>query len=351
VYTAWVPQAEYLQYGGQAIIEGVMMRSPRYFAIACRAPNGAIVLQTEALEKTWIGRQKWLKLPFLRGTFALLDAMALGIRAMRFSSHVQLDEVHQKPLEAGQVAPKTPSKSVQNLAIAGAMVAGLAIGILVFNVLPNALSQWLGGRVSDLAKNYLSEIIKMIAFFGYIWGISRMPEIREVFRYHGAEHKAINTLEAGQALESENCQIQTRLHPRCGTSFAVIVLLVGFLLFPLVPRNPFGLDNQVLVVLTRVAMELLILPIVAGISYEALRFAGKFRNQRWVMAAFRPGLWMQLITTQEPNDAQVDVALAALKAVVKAEQTGELATDLTQIEIVELDREVLEGVGAPTATA
>ena len=320
------------------------MRSPHYFSVACRAPNGNIVLRTEALEKTWIGRQKWLKLPFLRGSLALLDAMALGIKAMRFASNVQLDDEHQKEEDKAEAAAKgikAPSKSIQNLTIGFAMVLGLGLGFFIFNVLPNLSSQFFGSGANDTLKNVITEIIKVILFFGYIYGISRLPEIKEVFKYHGAEHKAINTLEARQKLELEQCVLQTRLHPRCGTSFAVIVLIVGFIIFPFVPRDPFLLAKmepawlgKLCVVLTRVGIEILILPIIAGISYEMIRFAGKFRNQAWVMAAFKPGLLTQYITTAEPSEGQIEVALVALRAVVKAETTGELADDPRQLDDV-----------------
>lgn len=330
-----MPQAEYLQYGGQAIVEGVMMRSPRYFAVACRAPNGDIVLQTEALEKTWIGRQKWLKLPFLRGSLALLDAMALGIKAMKFASNVQLDEKFQPVKEAGEAeadakpADKTPSKSVQSASVAVAMFLGIVIGLFIFNFLPNLLSEQLRRfGTSPTIVNLVTEILKLIIFVGYIWMIGRLPEIREVFKYHGAEHKAINTMEASQPLDIETCQAQTRFHPRCGTSFAVIVLLISLLVFTFVPRYPFGESASSWAnVSIRVLMEIAILPIVAGISYELLRIAGKFRSKRIVDAAFKPGIWTQRLTTNEPEGHQVEVALVALKAVIHAEETGELRSD------------------------
>lgn len=320
-----MPQGEYLQYGGQAIVEGVMMRSPKYFAVACRAPNGAIVVQTEALEKTWIGRQNWLKLPFLRGTFALLDSMALGIRSMRFAANVQLDPVYAKPQEP---AEKLPSKSIQNVTVAGAMVVGLGMGILIFQYLPNLVAEMSrkAGVTNPTAINYIAEVLKVIFFLGYIGLIGLMKEVKTLFQYHGAEHKAINVLEADEPLTSENCRAQTRLHPRCGTSFAMIVLIVGFILMPLVPRYPVtgGPGNPFVDVSVRVLVELMILPLVAGISYEALRVAGKFRNERWVKAAFAPGLASQYLTTREPTDDQIEVARVSLEAVVRAEASGEL---------------------------
>lgn len=324
-----VPKGEYLQYGGQAIIEGVMMRSPRYFSVACRAPNGKIVLKAEALEKTWIGRQKWLKLPFLRGSLAILDAMALGIRAMRFASHVQIDALWAKE---GEPAAPAANAKIQNAAVAGAMVVGIGMGILLFNVLPNAIAEMgLRGR-SGLLLNYVTEVIKVIFFIGYIWLIGRLPEIKRLFQYHGAEHKAINVLEAGEELNIEACREQTRLHPRCGTSFAVIVLIVGFLLFPLIPRYPVTYwtgeaHSAVFDVSVRVMMEIVILPIVAGFSYELLRLAGKFRNQKFVMGLFSPGLATQYITTQEPDESQIEVSMVALQAVLDAERDGEVGTD------------------------
>ena len=329
-----MPKGEYLQYGGQAIIEGVMMRTPRFFSIACRAPNGTIVRLTEPLEKTWIGRQKWLMKPFLRGTFALLDGMSLGIRAMKFASDVQVDA---KYALAGseQASAKPVNEKVQNAAVIGAMAAGIGLGILVFNVMPNALAETLRTRgvTNGTLINYASETIKLFIFIGYLWAISKLPEIREVFRYHGAEHKAINTLEREQPLNFENCQAQTRLHPRCGTSFAVIVFMIGFLFLPLVPRYPITghQGNPFVDVPVRILMELFLLPLIAGASYEALRLAGRMRDEKWVNVAFKPGLWTQLITTQEPAEKHVEVALAALQAVVDAEERGSVVTEGVEI--------------------
>jgi len=330
---------EYLMFGGQAIVEGVMMRSPRYFSVACRAPNNAIVIRTEPLEKTWIGRQKWLKLPFLRGTFAILDSMTLGTRAMRFAGDVQVKSEFQ-PIEtdpekavAKPVLTEKEIKrqdSLQSVGVGAALVFGLVFGIALFNVLPNYVAEYAGNLFNDKGgtlKNYIGEIVKVILFFGYLWLISRYEPIREVFRYHGAEHKAINVWEAGQPLSMENCLGQTRLHPRCGTSFAVIVFIVSFLLFPIVPRYPITgvAGNPLKDVPVRILVELCLLPLVAGISYELLRLAGKLRDQRWVTFAFAPGLASQkFLTTLEPENKHVEVALASLDAVVLAERTGEL---------------------------
>jgi uncharacterized protein YqhQ len=320
-----MPKGEYLQYGGQAIIEGVMMRSPNYFSVACRAPNGEIVQQTEHLEKTWIGRQKWLKLPFLRGTLGILDAMALGIRAMRFATKIHMDPAYAKEGEPVEVL-STKSKKIQDVAVGGTMVVSLALAWFLFNMLPNILAEQLrfGGVKSGTAINAVTETIKGIFIFGYILLISRYKPIQELFEYHGAEHKAINTLEADQELTIENTLKQTRLHPRCGTSFIVIVFIIGFVISTLTPRYLITGGGQgsniFLDIIGRQIVELLVLtPIIAGTSYELIRFAGKFRNSTLVNILFKPGLMTQLITTREPNAEQAEVALAALKAVVDAE--------------------------------
>lgn len=390
-----------------------MMRSPKFFSVACRAPNGKIVLRTEAIEKTWIGRQKWLKLPFLRGGLAILDSMALGLRSMRFASNVQIADEFQKEPAEGDV-PAAPGKEAKPISgkmqdglIVGTMIVSLFIGLFIFQYLPNLISAGIAGNrmieasytvpagvtaaiVQDqLAKagvvaevtqgtgqsvnlsyritgefsklddkaageklaqsagltiadqtsfkktgapdwriNLITEIIKIVFFIGYIWLISRMAEIQRVFQYHGAEHKAINTLEANQELNLENCKAQTRLHPRCGTSFAVIVLLISLVIFTFVPRVqglPVMLSSFV-----RFLIEVPLLLVLAGISYELIRIAGKFRSQAWVGYLFWPGLMTQYLTTSEPDDAQIQVALESLKATISAETSGS-ASDETVV--------------------
>lgn len=355
-----MPKGEYLQYGGQAILEGVMMRSPRYYSVACRAPNGQIVLHSEPIEKTWIGRQRWLRAPFLRGTFALLDSMALGIRAMRFSGDVQLapefqkreelqpttDEIAQvvdaPSDESGHLVTKSPEgsevvrsnasssvNSVGTASIVGAMIVGLALGVFLFVISPNFITEYLDGvgLKDPTLKNFVAGVLKIVFFLAYIGVIGLYAPIRALFQYHGAEHKAINTMEDDAELTLENCKQRTRLHPRCGTSFAIIVLLLSLLAFTFVPRYPLadafppnsGFIANIVNTLTRVGIEVLLLPIIAGISYEALKVAGKFRNQMWMRAAFWPGLMTQYLTTREPDDTHIEVALTALRGVLEQE--------------------------------
>jgi len=312
-----------------------MMRSPRFFSVACRAPNGEIVVETEEIERTWVGRQKWLKLPFLRGTLALLDSMALGTRAMRFATNIQISPRYQPKPELAVQGPEDDqpipvgSSRVQDTAIGATLLISALIGLAIFNYVPNTIAEFLHRAVHNTngrVTNLFAEIAKAILFFGYIAAIGQLPDIKEVFKYHGAEHKAINTLEADQPLEMEQCLAQTRLHPRCGTSFAIIVLLLGFLVFTFVPRYPLGEHTNILFnVSVRFLIELCILPFIAGIAYELLRFAGKFRNAAFVNALFSPGLASQYLTTREPEAKHVEVALAALRACLAAENGGQVA--------------------------
>lgn len=323
-----------------------MMRSPKYFAVACRAPNKELIVQAEPIEKTWIGKQKWLKVPFLRGTWALLDSMSLGIRAMRFASDVQLAPQYQpegqepegSPTEVAVAKahlaesdaevvgsqfkpPEAPSKKIQDGVVFGAIIFSLIFGIIIFKGIPQALGTYFRNTrgLTDFKTNLIIESIKAVFFIGYMMAIGQMPAIKEVFRYHGAEHKAINTLEADLPLTMENCRAQTRLHPRCGTSFAIIVIILGFFVFPFVPRILKG--NAIVEGLANLGLHIAILPLIAGVAYELLRFAGKFRDNSAIMVLFKPGLWTQLITTQEPRDDQIEVALASLKACLEGEES------------------------------
>ncbi len=335
-----MPRGEYLQYGGQAIIKGVMMRSPRYFSVACRAPNDEIIVRTEAIEKTWIGRQKWLKWPFLRGSLALLDSMALGSKAMKFATNVQVAPEYQK-IEEGVEPEKPVSKSVQDATVIGTMVIALAIGFAFFNYLPNLVSEFsvnaFNQKGNGTLKNVVSEVIKAGLFIGYMWAIGHFSEeIRDVFKFHGAEHKAINTFEAHQELNLDNCKKQTRLHPRCGTSFAIIVLLLGFIVFIPLPRYPLGEStNAFFNVTVRVLIEVFLLLPIAGIAYELLRIAGKFRDDRLIKILFSPGLATQLLTTREPDGEHIEVALIALQAVIDAEDAHEVGRDEAEPNLIE----------------
>jgi uncharacterized protein YqhQ len=291
---------ETLQYGGQAVIEGVMMRSPRYFAVACRHPSGEIVLKLEDLANSWLTRFKWLNRPFLRGALALLDAMTLGIRALRFSADVQLEEQAQS----------VQQQRMNNLAVGSTMGVGLIIGLGLFVALPTTLTQLLPWK-HPVLLNMLEGIIRIALFIGYVLAVGSLKEIRRVFQYHGAEHKAINTFEAGLPLTMENAKAQSRIHPRCGTSFVMVVLILAIFVFSLTGRPPIWI---------RVPLHISLLPLVAGIAYEVIKVAGRYKDSRFTRWLLAPGLWSQYITTREPEEPQIEVALRALQAVVEQEQ-------------------------------
>jgi uncharacterized protein YqhQ len=327
-----VPKGEYLQYGGLAIIEGVMMRSPKHFSVACRAPNGQIVLHSEPVEKGWFAKQRWLKLPFFRGPFALIDSFALGNRAITFASNVQLDPQYaavpadEKSAEGSGVyhTEQHGHSKLQSAAIGVLSLVSIAVMVAIFMFLPQVLGEQLrsAGVTNERLLNLASGTIKLILFISYVSLIRRLKSIYRVFQYHGAEHKAINTMEAGEELTMENCRKQTRLHPRCGTNFAVIVLLLDIAVMTFVMRYPLGYGqvHYLVNLAIRALINVPILILVSGVAYEMIRLAGRFRSSWLVNIFFFPGLLTQYITTAPPEDDQIEVALVALREVMKEEE-------------------------------
>lgn len=293
-------------YGGQAVIEGVMMRGPRHFAVAARRANGEIALTCELVPK--ILRPRWQKLPFLRGAFGIVDAMALGTKSLFWAAKIAEEDT--------RVEGDKPSSKVTDMALGSAMVTGLLMAIGIFKVLPQLGLEALKrtGHFAPWQLGLIHFTVALSIFTGYILLISRMNHVYRVFQYHGAEHKAINALEAGLALTVENARSASRLHPRCGTSFLVIVLFLTVL-----AALPFYGQP----VWVRIPIQLAFLPLVAGVAYEILRLAGKYRNNPLAAALSRPGMWSQLLTTREPDDTQLEVALASLKAAMDAEESSQ----------------------------
>ena len=323
---------ERTQYGGQAVVEGVMMRSPRFFAVACRRlSDGEIVIQLEAVEKHVKGFQ-WLNKPFLRGSLALVDAMALGIKALTYAANVQATDEYAKTeipasgavnLALGEgVAEKQKSSdgTINGIAIGATTVLSLALGFGLFWVLPALATDKFLPHHGRLLSNLTEGGIRLAFFFLYIAAISQMQHIQRVFQYHGAEHKAINTLERGAPMTVENARESSRIHPRCGTNFIFIVLITSIAVFSIVPRH--ALSEGILPVLETVFFRLLLLPIVAGVAYEILKWAGGNRDKAWAQALIAPGLWTQYLTTRIPDDSQLQVAIASLDAVWKEEHNG-----------------------------
>ncbi|MGC8833812.1 MAG: DUF1385 domain-containing protein [Armatimonadota bacterium] len=295
-------------YGGQAVIEGVMMRGPRFFTVAVRRQNGEIVTHTESVESI-LGRFRWMNRPFLRGTLAIIDALALGMKALAFSANLAMEDA-----SAEQGFNSAKAKSVNDIAIGLTMVVGLAVGIAVFIGLPSMGAGILRSLIpNSFWLNTVEGVIRLGLFIGYVYLISTMKDIRRVFQYHGAEHKTINAYEAGEELVVDQVAKYTTLHPRCGTSFLIVVLIIATL-----THMVMGWPVWYLRLLSRIA----VLPIVAGISYEVIRLAGKHGKSRWWRMALAPGLWTQRITTKEPTPDQIEVAIQALQTVLEQEKSG-----------------------------
>lgn len=282
-------------YGGQAVIEGVMMRGPRSMAVAVRRPDGGIALDQKDLGQ-WARRWPWARLPVVRGLVTLAESLSLGFGALMFSASAASQEDEQL----------TPAQMRWTVAVA--TIAGLG----VFVVLPTWLIGLLRHAVhSSLQLNLIEGLLRLAILWAYLYGISRTAEIQRVLQYHGAEHKAIAAFEAGLPLTVAHAARQSRFHPRCGTSYLLFVALVAVALFALM-----GWPS----LLWRVASRLVLLPLVAGLAYELLRFSARYETRLWARCIVAPGLWMQRLTTREPDERQLEVAIAALTAVVNREE-------------------------------
>jgi len=293
-------------YGGQAVIEGVMMRGRKAMAVAVRNQQGEVVLHEEPLTAK-IYTSKWGQWPFVRGLSLLWDALGLGMRALFWSAEVSSQEEGQEKIEfSGPVAWTT---------IGGSLLFSVAL----FFLLPTFASRFVATFVNDnpLVDAFLEGLIRMVLFVLYLWGIGKIPEIQRVFGYHGAEHKTINAYEAGVELNVKNVQKFSVQHTRCGTSFLLYVLVISIILFA--PLTFSGIQPTWLALLLRFVTRLLLVPIVAGIAYEIIRFSAAHDKKPIMRALITPGLWLQKLTTREPEDGMVECAIAALRPVLVAD--------------------------------
>lgn len=293
-------------YGGQAVIEGVMMRGRKAMAVAVRNQQGEVVLHEEPLTAK-IYTSKWGQWPFVRGLSLLWDALGLGMRALFWSAEVSSQEEGQEKVEfSGPVAWTT---------IGGSLLFSVAL----FFLLPTFASRFIATYVNDnpLVDAFLEGLIRMVLFVLYLWGIGKIPEIQRVFGYHGAEHKTINAYEAGVELNVKNVQKFSVQHTRCGTSFLLYVLVISIILFA--PLTFSGIQPTWLALLLRFITRLLLVPIVAGIAYEIIRFSAAHDKRPLMRALITPGLWLQKLTTREPEDGMVECAIAALRPVLTAD--------------------------------
>ena len=298
---AFLTAQQTILVGGQAIIEGVMMRVPGAYAIAVRNPRGEIVTRRQEFTSI-VERVAIFKKPVLRGIVALFESMKMGIKTLNESAEIAYEEDTSKEM----------SFKDKVLSFLGTFLA-LGIGLGLFFVTPLFVT----GNLLHLSEtaftfNVVSGLIRIVLFLTYLWGISLMDDVKRLFQYHGAEHKAVYTFEAGKPLDIESARPFPTQHPRCGTSFIFIVLLSSILMFAIIDsivKLFVGEMNLQIRLLTHLPL----IPIVAGFSYEVLKLSSKYRHFAWVRALAAPGLWLQNITTSEPDDEQLTVALESLK--------------------------------------
>jgi len=305
---------EELLVGGQAVVEGVMMRSPHAFCVAVRQPQGGIAVHTEAVERP-SERFRLLRYPILRGLGTLGQALWLGVRALRYSAATAL-ELEQKP-ELSQRDAKT---AAGNWVLTANLIFSVGFFLLFYKFLPLFLATLMERRFPLFQNHFLFNLtdglIRLALFLTFLGAVSCWKEIRRVYEYHGAEHKTVFNFESGKPVTVDNARDFSRLHPRCGTSFLLVVMLVSLALFLLIPFSSFWL---------RLLSRIILLPLVAGFSYEVIRFSARRGGYLWAQL-IKPGLWLQRITTAAPADDQLEIAVRALEEAMSLEraQGGEL---------------------------
>ncbi len=310
-----------LAVGGQAVIEGVMMRSDDRIATAVRVPSGEIRVKSDryiSLTK----RKKLFGLPVVRGAISLIEMLVIGIRSLNFSADIAVTEIEkEEAAKKGEVYTERRRKS-NTLLLAGTVVFALALGIAIFFFLPLALSTLINIKKDALFFNIVAGIIRVALFIGYVWGISFLSDFKRVFAYHGAEHKSIFAFESGADLIPEAVVKYSRRHPRCGTSFILIVAIFAILIYSISDTIFALITGYPPALMTRFAIHFSLLPLVAGGSYELLKLSGKTRESKLTKILIAPGLWMQNITTREPTYDQLEVAIVALETAMDIKESN-----------------------------
>jgi hypothetical protein len=293
-------------YGGQAVIEGVMMRGRKGIAVAVRRPNGEIALSSEPLGGMSTGRIR--EIPLVRGIVVLVETLVLGIRVLFYSASVSLDE----------------EVKISPWLLWGSVAVGFILAMALFLVLPLLATHFVDPYVSPAVSNLIDGVIRLVIFVIYLGAISLMPDIRRVFAYHGAEHKTINAYEAGEPLEVEKVRKYSTAHSRCGTNFILIVMVIAIIAFVFLGRPPMWL---------RYVERILLMPVIAAVSYELIKFAAAHIKNIVVRIVLTPGLALQAMTTRQPDDRQIEVAISALQRVlaVDAEPTLKLTEETASV--------------------
>ena len=311
--------------GGQALIEGILMRGPEKDAIVIRGAEG---LQLEVSDRKVYPEGSWKRWPFIRGVFNFFDSQVVGVKALMRSADLAPEEMQEEPSKFDKWLEKTlGSETFQKALVSIAVFMGLGLSILLFFLLPMTIASFFDGIITSvLGINLLEGLIRMVIFLGYMFLVSRMKEMRRVFSYHGAEHKTIRCYECGLPLTVENVRQQTRFHPRCGTSFLLVVMVISVLMFSIASslllsifpglnalRGTFG--YRLLMILFKLAL----LPLVVSVTYEINRWAGRHDNG-FTRVLTAPGMWLQRFTTNEPDDSMIEVGIAAVTAVLPEEE-------------------------------
>ncbi len=305
-----------LSVGGQAVIEGVMMRSTDRISTAVRRIDGTIKVRNDdfvPLSK----RNKFLGLPIVRGVVTFVEMLAIGIKSLNFSAEIAAMDVD---IQEGKASDDGKPSSSMGLMLLLTVVVAMAIGIVVFFFLPLWFSSLLHIKKDALSFNLVAGTIRVLMFLGYIWGISFFKDFKRVFQYHGAEHKSIWAYESGKNLTPELAQTFTTRHPRCGTSFILIVALLAIIVYSISDTLYAIITGAPPTLLTRFLVHFSLLPLVAGASYELLKLSGRTRESRVTKLFIAPGLWLQALTTREPTLDQLEVAIAALTNAVRMEE-------------------------------
>jgi uncharacterized protein YqhQ len=298
--------------GGQAVLEGVMMRGPSNWSLAVRKPDGEIAQLNHEINSV-MARHPFFRLPVIRGIIALGESLAIGFRALAISANYAAQE---------EGDDEEVSTEIGRGALIFAFAIAIGFALLLFKVTPALLTSWLPVDTTG-AFVVVEGLIRVTLFIAYLAVISLLPDLRRVFQYHGAEHKAINAYEAGEELEPERVQQFSLIHPRCGTAFLLWVMVIAIFVFAF-----FGRPEWYWLILSRI----LLLPIIAGIAYELIRFAGKHTGNRILMTLLAPGLWLQRLTTREPTLDQLEVSIRALKDVLQRE--GRLDQEERKVEVM-----------------
>ena len=315
--------------GGQALIEGIMMRGPEKDAIVVRTSKG---LETEVHPRKLHSPKSVKSWPFIRGIFSFFDSQAVGVKALMRSADLAPEEMQEEPSKFEKWLEKAlGNETFQKVIVGIAMAMGVGLSIVLFFLLPMVISGFMDGFIkSNLMLNLVEGVIRMAIFMAYMILISRMGEMKRVFGYHGAEHKTIRCYEAGLPLTVENVRTQTRLHPRCGTSFLLVVMVISILIFSIASSLLLSVCPQLgsmrgsaLYRFIMIAFKLLLLPLVVGVTYEINRWAG--RHDNWfTKILIAPGMWMQHFTTNEPDDSMIEVGIAAVNAVLPEKEGSDL---------------------------